>query len=96
MSLRRFLSTNRNAEADQSLLGSDEPPSYTSNITTAPPHTLPGRDSVRPSESSHSGTLGVAETSQISTPNYSKRPSGKFKFSLLICVNFVSVLSDLC
>ena len=64
--------------------------------TNQPTHTLPGRDSVRSPESSLTRPLGVAETSEISTPNYSKHPSGKFKFSLLICVKFVSLLPVIC
>ena len=38
-------------------------------------------------------TLGA-----VATPRYSKRSSGRFKFSLplLISVNFVSILPDLC
>ena len=72
MSLRRFLPTTRNAEADRTLA-----PTYTSNVMTPPSHTLPGRDSVRqPDEtlgkSSHTDTLGVAEKSRVTTPNYSK------------------------
>ena len=59
-------------------------------------HTLPGRDSVRPPETSLTRTLSVAETSEMATPSYSKRPFGKIKFPLLICVNFVSILQDLC
>jgi hypothetical protein len=77
MSLRRFLPTNRKAEADQSSLENDRLPTYTPNVTTTPTHTLPGRDS----ESSLADTLGVAETSEIATPNYSKRPSGKFNLT---------------
>ena len=75
----RFLSTMRlfrkAAKADQSSLQND---TYTYNVTTAPAHTLPGRDSVRPpdeTESPITNTLGVAETSEVPTPNYSKRPS---------------------
>ena len=60
---------------------------YTSNVTTDGAHgpndrmragneinesilDLPGRDSV---------TLGVADTSKVATPNYSKRPFGKIQ-----------------
>jgi hypothetical protein len=39
MSLRRFLSTNRNADADQDSLQSDRPPTYTSNVTSPPTYT---------------------------------------------------------
>jgi hypothetical protein len=58
------------------------------NDTTTPTHTLSGSDSVRP--------LDKTESS-LTDPNYSKRPSEKSKFSpLLICVNLVSILPDLC
>jgi hypothetical protein len=43
------------------------------NVTTIPTHTLPGSDSVRPREKTKSS---------LTDPNYSKRPSGKSKFSL--------------
>ena len=56
--------------------------------------TLPGRDSVRQPENTLTDTLGVAEASS-STTNYSKRPSAVFLTPILICVNFVSLLSDL-
>ena len=71
---------------------------YTSNVTTAPTRTLSGRDPDE-TESSLTDTFKVAETSEVATPKYrySKRPFGKFKFSpILICVNFVSILPDLC
>ena len=111
MSLPRRLPTNRKAEVDRSSRENDRTPTYTSNVTTAPTHrmtarnvsvpVLSGRDSVMvPDETRSSLTdiLGVAETSEVATPRYSKRPSGNFKFSpsLLICMNFVSILSDLC
>ena len=83
MSLRRLFQRKHKAEADRSSLRlgleNDRPPSYTSNVTTAPAHTLPGRDSVRLSDepgSSLADTLSVEEVSQVVTPNYSKRPSG--------------------
>jgi hypothetical protein len=66
---------------------SDRTPTYTSNVTTAPTHSQPGRDSVRQpneTESSLTETLGGAETSsKVKTPsaNYSKRSSGRFRFS---------------
>ena len=49
-------------------------PATTSNVTTAPTHSLPGSDSVRlPDESASSltGPLGLLETSQleVTTPN---------------------------
>ena len=84
MSLRQFVSTNHNAELDQSSLENDKPPGYTSesNVTTALTHTqislagLPNE-----TRSSLTDALGLAETSKEATPNYSKRPSDKFKFS---------------
>ena len=91
MSLAGFLPTNRNAEADQSSL-EYRSPTYNSNVTT-PTHT-DGADSpnniMRASNVSVSGrdsmtlpdeTLGVAETSKVGTPRYSKCPSDKLKFS---------------
>ena len=82
MALRRFPSTNRKAEAGQSSFGNDRTlaPTYTSNFMTSPYHTLPGRDSVRQldetiGKSSLTDTLGVAEKSRVTTPNYSKRLS---------------------
>jgi hypothetical protein len=77
-----FHPTNRNADrdADKSSL----------NVTTIPTHTLPGSDTVRPPEKTKSSL-------KLADPNYSKRPSEKSKDSpLLICVNFVSILPDLC
>ena len=63
-------------------------------------HNLSGRDSESErleNESSPTDTLDMAETSEIASPNYSKRLSGEFKFSsILIYVNFVSILPDLC
>ena len=47
---------------------------YPSNVTTAPTHSLSGRDSVTlPDEtkSSLTDTVGVAGTSEVATPNYS-------------------------
>ena len=91
MSLRRFLSKNRNAEADRSSQRVDDgpitqastssrPATHTSNVkvlnvTTAPTHNLPGRDSL-------TETLGIAETSEVATPslNYSKPKSSDFGF----------------
>ena len=109
MSLRRFLPKNRNTEPARSSLENDRPPTYPSNITDSADslndrmRALSGSDSVTlvsdKIESSLTDTLGVAETSEVATPRrFSKRLSGKFKFhpSLLICVNFVSILPDLC
>ena len=69
-------------------LENDGKPNYTSDDTTAPTYNLPGRDSVNPPDETESSltdtpALAVAETSKVPTltPNYSKRPSGKFKFS---------------
>ena len=72
MFLRRYLSTNRKAEADQSSLGKDgTSTAYKSNVTTAP-YNLSGRDSVRQPGSSITDTLGVAEKSKVESTNYSK------------------------
>ena len=66
----RLFPTTREIEADQNLLETD---TYTStgDVTSATALTLsdPGRDSVR---------LPLAD---IEDATYSKRPSGKFKFS---------------
>jgi hypothetical protein len=84
MSHRRSPQKNRNAEADDR--SSLENPIYT-NVTAAPTHNLSGLDSVGPQEYSRAGTPGVTEasTGKVATPNYSKRPSGlwKYKFSHL-------------
>ena len=72
--------TDRNDEADRSSLGKDRtsPTAPTLGPTLDLP--LAGRDSVRlPEYSSTMDSLGDAF--QVATPNYSKRPSGKFKFS---------------
>ena len=80
MSLCQIFTANRKAKA------------YTFNITRALTHNLPGRDFERlpdKTESSLSDTLGDA--------NYSTHSSGNFKVSpLLICVNFDSILPDVC
>ena len=88
---RRVTVLESQLEAIRSSLGSNRTPTYTSNVTTstAPSRSLPGRDSVTrrqlnetDSEFSLTGTIGVAETSEVATPspNYSKRPSGRFRF----------------
>ena len=80
----RFLPTNRNADskADQSSLENDRRPPHTSIVTSAPTHSLPGRDSVR--SPSLTDTLGVAETSERATQYYSKRPyTSKFNFTFV-------------
>ena len=64
--MRRFFSTNRKAEADRSVLENDS--NYTSNVTTspdttAPSHTLPGRDSLREPEY----TIDSTYTSNVTT-----------------------------
>ena len=77
MALRRFHRTSTGtgkADADRTLA----PAIYASNVMTPPSHTLPGRDSVRQLDEttgkfSHTDTLGVAEKSRVTTPNYSKR-----------------------
>ena len=86
MSLLRYLSRIRKAKADQSSLGKDGTPTtsstYTSNVTIASSHSLSGRDSVgQPdetdeTESSLTDTIGIAEKSQVATPDYGKRLSG--------------------
>ena len=79
--MSRYLSTNRKAVADQNSLGKDGTPTstYTSNVTTAPSHSLSGRDSVGQAgetESSLTDTIATAEKSKVATPDYSKRLSG--------------------
>ena len=84
------MQTNCNAKADQT--------TNTSNVTTPSTRTgtLSGRDPDE-TESSLTDTLAVAETLEVATSKYSKRLSGKFKFfPVLICVNFVSILPDIC
>ena len=68
------LTTNYNTEAARSSLENDT--IHTDSIV------LPGRDSVPEimmppdeTESSLTDTLGVAETSDLATPRYGKRPS---------------------
>ena len=69
---------------------------YTSNVTTVATHTLSGRDSVNQPDETESSLTDTLGTAKVPTPNYSKRPSGKFKvLAPLICVNFVSILPDL-
>ena len=88
------------SEADQSSLGKDRTSTtpnstYTSDVSTTPSLTLPGRDNERQPGSSltDSDPLSVAEASQVATPNYSKRPYVSHSNSHLC--NFVSLLSDL-
>ena len=50
MLLRRFLTKNRKADADQTSMGNDRTSPYTSNVTTIPTHNLSGRDSETPPE----------------------------------------------
>ena len=84
MALRRIPQTSRKAEADRSSMEIDRTldPTYTSEVKTVTPpphwHNLPGLDSVRQldetiGKSSLTDTLGVAEKSRVTTPNYSKR-----------------------
>ena len=73
MSLGQLLSKIRNAnsEADQRSLENDRSPT---DPTTAPTHTLSGRDSVTlldENKSSLTDTVGVAGISEVATPNYS-------------------------
>ena len=76
MSLRRYIPTNRNDEADlsRSSLEFDGNPTYTSNVTTPPTHNLPGRDSVREPDETKPSLADKFRV--IANPNYSKRPSG--------------------
>ena len=74
----------------------DRTPPYNSNVTTAPSHSLSGRDSVGEpdeNESSLTDTMGIAKKSKVETTDYSKHLSGSPQ--ILIGVNFVSLLSDL-
>ena len=57
------VSTDINAEIDMSSMEEHKTPSY----TTAPTHTLSGRDD-------DTKSLTLAETSDVATQNYSKRP----------------------
>ena len=84
----RLFQRNRKPGAHQSSLENDGlgAPAYTSNVRSAPAHTLPGRDSVMLSDETESQTSTSSPTgpSQLASPNYSKRPSGNQFFSLLI------------
>ena len=83
MSLLRYLSRNRKAKADQSSLGKDGTPTrtsstYTSNVTTAPSHSLSGRDVVgQPDETDQSslGKGGTPTTGSTYTSNVTTAPS---------------------
>ena len=66
---------------------------YTSNVTTAP-YNLSGSDSLR-QESSLTNTIGIAKKSKVASANYSKGLSGSLRVLILICVDSVSLLSDL-
>ena len=64
-------------------LENDRTTTYTSIDTTAPTHNLQSSGSETLPEETESlfvDTLGVVEKSEVATPSYSKRPSGKFKF----------------
>jgi hypothetical protein len=79
-------------KATQNAQTNDRTPTYISNVTTAPTHSLPGCDPVRQpkeTEPSRTETLGITETSEVATPNYSKHPSGILPLVLLICVNLL-------
>ena len=70
MSLRRFFQRKRKADAHQSSLENDGlgALSYTtSNVTTAPAHTLPGRDSVKLPSDENDGVGELAYTSNVTT-----------------------------
>ena len=96
MSLSRFPPTNRKAEADDRTPTTSSYAS-SSNVTT-PSHSLSGRDSVGKPDKTKSllmDTIGIAEKSKVATPDYSKRMSESHSPPILICVNFISILSDL-
>ena len=69
-------------------------PEYSPTDTMAPSQTLSGRGSVWQPESPFTDTIGTAENIKVATPDYSKRPSVS-SLPILICVTFVSILSDL-
>ena len=76
MSLGQLLSKIRNAnsEADQRSMENDSSLTYPSNVTTAPTHSLSGRDSVTlldETRFSLTDTVGVAGISEVATPDYS-------------------------
>ena len=74
MSLRRYPPTDRNDEADRSSLGNNK------TSPMSPTFDVPGRDSVRlPNETTSKSSL--TDKLIAADPNYSKRPSGTFKFS---------------
>ena len=82
MSLRRYLSTDRKAEADQSSMENDRTPPYNSNVKAAPI----GRDSLRqPGSSLSTDTRDVAEKYKVAlaNPNYSKCLSFPSQFSFV-------------
>ena len=90
--MSRLPNCNCKAEADRSSLQNDGTTTYISNVTTAPTHTLSGRD---PDESLLTDTLGVAEGCKVpvASPIYGKRcPEIQFLPSLLIYLNFDSIL----
>jgi hypothetical protein len=72
--LSAIMAKNRKAGPGQSSLAPDRTPTYTSNVTTAP---VDGRDS---DSVMLSLSETLAETSEVETPNYSKRPSDRIKF----------------
>ena len=89
MFMRQILSKNHNAEADRI---------NTPNVTVPPTHTLAGCD---PDETKSllMDTLSSTKTLEFATSKYSKCLSSKLEFKLspiLICVNFVIILPDLC
>ena len=92
MSLQQFLPTSPD-DADRRTLGNDSDRTPIPNDITASTHNLPGRDSASvrlPDETKPSLTDTL-----VANPNYSKCPSGKSPI-LLISVNFVSILPDIC
>ena len=70
MSLRGFFQRKRKADAHQSSLENDGLGALaytTSNVTTAPAHTLPGRDSMRLPNDENDGVGALAYTSNVTT-----------------------------
>ena len=90
MSLRRPLQRNPKDEACSLRLLSDRTPAYTANVTTAPTHTLSGRDSVRlPDETESSFTeIGIErnESRNNHLASVIKLPRGCFPISLVVRV----------
>ena len=90
MSLRRPLQRNPKDEACSLRLLSDRTPAYTANVTTAPTHTLSGRDSVKlPDETEFSFTeIGIErnESRNNHLASVIKLPRGCLPISLVVRV----------